>query len=62
MVTDWEEYARVALEVLESTPGLENPYDGFAPAQEWRPRTAFEEKGRRANRPINEIYVVREPT
>lgn len=62
MVTDWEEYARVALEILESTPGLENPYHGFAPAQEWRPRTAFEEKGRRANRPINEIYVVREPT
>lgn len=59
MVTDWEEYAHVALAVLANTPGLENPYGGFAPALEWRPRTAFEEKGRRANRPINEIYVVR---
>lgn len=60
MVTDWEEYACAALEILENTPGLENPYEGFAAPQPWRPRTAFEEKGRRANRPINEIYVVRE--
>ncbi|MFW5717829.1 MAG: tRNA (guanosine(46)-N7)-methyltransferase TrmB [Spirochaetota bacterium] len=61
MVTDWEEYARVALDVLEETPGLENPYDGFAPPREWRPQTAFEAKGRRADRPIIEIYVLRGP-
>ena len=59
MVTDWEEYARVAMEVLGDTPGLRNRYDGFAPPQEWRPRTAFEEKGRLASRPICELYFVR---
>lgn len=59
MVTDWEEYAHVALEVLEETPGLSNPCDGFAPPREWRPRTAFEEKGRRARRPILELYFLR---
>ena len=60
MVTDWEEYAHVALEVFESTPGLANGYDGFARPQEWRPRTAFEEKGRRADREIHELYFVRD--
>lgn len=61
MVTDWEEYAHAALEVLEGTTGLENEYDGFAPPREWRPRTAFEEKGRRASRPIRELFF-RRPT
>ncbi|MFP4113703.1 MAG: tRNA (guanosine(46)-N7)-methyltransferase TrmB [Spirochaetota bacterium] len=59
MVTDWAEYAHAALDVLETTPGLENPYQGFAPPQAWRPRTAFETKGREAGRPINELYLVR---
>lgn len=58
MVTDWEEYAHSALEVLSSVPELENPYDGFAPPREWRPRTAFEEKGRRAGRPILELFLI----
>ena len=62
MVTDWEEYAVAALEVLDATRGLENPYAGFAPPREWRPRTAFEEKGRRANRLIRELYFVRPET
>jgi len=58
MVTDWDEYAHAALEVLEATPGLDNPYDGFAPPRDWRPTTAFEEKGRRADRAIYELFFI----
>jgi len=58
MVTDWEEYAHSALEVLSGVDELDNPYDGFAPPREWRPRTAFEEKGRRAGRPILELFLI----
>lgn len=59
MVTDWQEYARAAMEVLDETEGLRNRYGGFAPPQPWRPRTAFERKGLRADRPIFELYYVR---
>lgn len=59
MVTDWLEYAVAAKEVLDRTEGLRNRYDGFAPPQPWRPQTAFERKGRRAERPILELYYVR---
>jgi tRNA (guanine-N7-)-methyltransferase len=61
MVTDWEEYADAALAVLGETPGLTNPYRGFSPPRDWRPTTAFEEKGRRARRPIRELYFTRTP-
>ena len=59
MVTDWYEYAEEALGVLSQTPGLANEYAGFAPPREWRPETAFEEKGRRADRRIVELYFTR---
>ena len=59
MVTDWAEYATEALDVLQAAPGLVNPFDRFAPPREWRPETAFEAKGRRANRGIYEIYLER---
>ncbi len=54
-VTDWEEYARSALSELSQTPGIHNKFDGFAPHQEWRPRTKFEQKGLDAGRKIYEI-------
>ncbi len=54
-VTDWLPYAEFGLAQLESTPGLKNRYNGFAPRQEWRPETRFEQKGLDANRVISEI-------
>jgi tRNA (guanine-N7-)-methyltransferase len=41
-VTDIEDYAQWALEVLSRTAGMRNRYPSFAPRQEWRPETKFE--------------------
>ncbi|MDR1618890.1 MAG: tRNA (guanosine(46)-N7)-methyltransferase TrmB [Treponema sp.] len=60
MVTDWEPYALWALAELSATPGLRNAHEGFAPPQAWRPRTRFEEKGLEQNRPVRELYFVKE--
>lgn len=54
-VTDWLPYAEFALEELNQTETLKNKFDGFAPHQEWRPETRFEQKGLDANRLISEI-------
>lgn len=54
-VTDWEEYAEHIMEVFSSIEELENPYKGFATAQNWRPRTKFERKGLDKNHKINEL-------
>lgn len=59
-VTDWEEYAEWMLEVFTRVPGLVNRYGGYAPAQSWRPRTAFENKGIAAGHRIRELYFLRE--
>lgn len=53
--TDIEDYAHQALEELSATAGIKNRYEGFAPHQEWRPRTKFEQKGIDAGREIFEI-------
>jgi tRNA (guanine-N7-)-methyltransferase len=58
--TDWQEYAEEALSELEATDGLKNRYEGFAPHQEWRPRTKFEQKGIDAGRDIFELYFEKE--
>lgn len=55
MATDWEPYGIHALEELEHTQGLRNRFNQFAPRQEWRPETRFEEKGKQANRAIFEL-------
>ena len=54
--TDWQEYAESALEELKMTEGLANKYEGYAPHQEWRPRTKFEQKGLDAGRDIYELF------
>ena len=54
-VTDWLPYAESALSELSQTAGLKNRFGGFAPRQEWRPRTRFEQKGLDANRAISEL-------
>ena len=56
-VTDWEDYAKQMLSVLEATVGMVNPYDGFAPARAWRPETHFERKGLDKSYTINEVWV-----
>lgn len=58
--TDWEEYALSALEELNATKGIHNRYDGFAPHQDWRPKTKFEQKGLDAGRQIYELYFVKD--
>lgn len=58
-VTDWLPYAEFALEELSLTDGLRNKFDGFAPHQEWRPETRFEQKGVDANRVISELMFER---
>ena len=58
--TDWQEYAESALEELKMTEGLANKYGGYAPHQEWRPRTKFEQKGLDAGRDIYELFFVKE--
>jgi tRNA (guanine-N7-)-methyltransferase len=60
MTTDWEDYALQALEELSAAGGLKNPYDGFAPRQDWRPLTKFEKKGIEKNRRVWELMFVRE--
>lgn len=54
-VTDWLPYAEFALEELTLTEELKNKFEGFAPHQEWRPETRFEQKGVDANRVISEV-------
>lgn len=54
-VTDWLPYAEFGLAELTATAGLKNKYGGFAPRQEWRPETRFEQKGLDANRVITEV-------
>ncbi|MDR1956584.1 MAG: tRNA (guanosine(46)-N7)-methyltransferase TrmB [Treponema sp.] len=56
MVTDWADYGDWALRELSATPGLANPYEGFAPPQHWRPQTAFERKGLAKNHGVYEIF------
>lgn len=62
-VTDWLPYAEFAMEELNLTEGLENKFPenegGYAPHQEWRPETRFEQKGLDANRVISELFFIK---
>lgn len=58
--SDWEDYAQSALEELLQTKTLYNVYADFAPHQEWRPRTKFEQKGIAEGRDIFELYFKKE--
>jgi len=61
MVTDWEDYALSALEELTATDKLLNAYESFAPPQEWRPKTRFEQKGLDKEHMIKELFFVKSP-
>jgi tRNA (guanine-N7-)-methyltransferase len=58
-VTDIEEYAQWALDVLSRTPALRNRYEAFAPRQEWRPETKFEARASRDGRGAWELLFER---
>jgi tRNA (guanine-N7-)-methyltransferase len=60
MVTDWADYGDWALAELSATAGLINPHGGFAPPQDWRPRTKFEQKGIEKNHEVRELFFVKE--
>lgn len=59
MATDWAEYAEEALAVFEATSNLKNKYENFAPHQEWKPLTKFEQRGQKEGREIFEIVFVK---
>lgn len=54
--TDWENYAKDILSVLNKIDSLKNKYNNFAPRQEWRPKTKFEAKGIKKSHKIWEFY------
>lgn len=58
-VTDWFEYAEFALEQLNNTPNIRNKYEKFAESQSWRPETKFERRGINEERPITELYFIK---
>lgn len=45
LATDWADYARQMLEVLDACPDLANTTDAYAPRPEYRPLTKFEQRG-----------------
>jgi tRNA (guanine-N7-)-methyltransferase len=59
-VTDWEEYARYALETLSAVPKLRNSCDGFSARRDWRPETKFERRGKNESREIWELYFIKD--
>jgi tRNA (guanine-N7-)-methyltransferase len=58
-VTDIEDYALWALDVLSRTESLRNRYERFAPRQEWRPETKFEAHAQRDGRGSWELLFER---
>jgi tRNA (guanine-N7-)-methyltransferase len=59
LVTDWPEYAEQMLAVVDAEPGLENPFDGFAPRMHDRPVTKYERRARRLGHPVHEVWATR---
>src|SRR6056297_3689464 len=55
--TDWEEYAEQMLKVVSEEPLLSNPFNRYASAIDWRPKTSFERKGEAKQHHIREVWV-----
>jgi tRNA (guanine-N7-)-methyltransferase len=47
VATDWENYAEQILDVLSAEQALENTATGYADKPDYRPRTKYEDRGRR---------------
>ena len=60
IVTDNHHYAQ-SIMADSCSLSLLNPYDGFAPHQQWRFSTAFELRAQQAGQPIYELFL-RAPT
>ena len=56
-VTDWQDYADHILQTVENERMLCNPYNGFAPVRQWRPKTSFQRKGEQKDHIIREIWA-----
>jgi tRNA (guanine-N7-)-methyltransferase len=61
LATDWEEYARHMLEVLDQEPALRNSVAGFATRPTYRPLTKFEKRGLRLGHGVWDLLFRREP-
>ena len=61
MATDWEDYARCMLTVMEATPGYENAAGSgaFSPRPLDRPLTNFEQRGRRLGHEVRDLVFIR---
>jgi tRNA (guanine-N7-)-methyltransferase len=61
LATDWEDYARQMLAVLEATTGLTNAAagDGFAERPIERPPTKFERRGHRLGHRVRDLVFQR---
>lgn len=58
-VTDIEEYARFSKDSLDACSLLRNNYESFAPRQEWRPETKFENQAKNSGRSVFELLYLR---
>ncbi len=56
-VTDWQDYAEQILGAVRGETLFVNPYEGFAPPRQWRPKTSFQRKGEEKEHPIREIWA-----
>jgi tRNA (guanine-N7-)-methyltransferase len=63
MATDWEDYARQMLAVMEAAPGFQNVAGGgaFSPRSRERPPTKFERRGQRLGHDVWELIFTRPP-
>jgi tRNA (guanine-N7-)-methyltransferase len=59
VATDWQDYARRALEVLSGEPLLENTAAGYAPRPVSRPLTKFESRGIRLGHEVWDLVFRR---
>lgn len=60
MATDWEDYAHVALELLQNHPAFDNLCpDGFSARPQWRPLTKFEQRGQRLGHGVWDLLFER---
>jgi tRNA (guanine-N7-)-methyltransferase len=59
--SDWEEYAREVLELVDAEPLLSNEKNGggFAPRPDWRPLTKFENRGIKLGHGVYDIFAIK---
>ncbi len=60
LATDWEDYARQMVDVMDAAPGFRRAFEGeWAPRYEGRVMTAFERKGLARGRDIRDLAYER---